>query len=94
MDSSRKALEIMKRASGFLHGDRIAGGGAKHGYAALVLDSLYVQCAKDLEEAAAGDEIYFSLDSNFILQSCQYVPRGCADDCTRDVRIDSLASGP
>ncbi|MGB7444528.1 MAG: hypothetical protein WA919_25970 [Coleofasciculaceae cyanobacterium] len=56
-----------------------------------LIGELYNEC-RDLllTKNKLENHIYFSLDKNGILKTCQYAPVNCADDCSMGVSIDSL----
>ena len=55
------------------------------------IDDLYTSCVGEyLIVNSTENTVYFETLDNGILSLCGYVPKDCADDCFRGVRIDSF----
>lgn len=56
------------------------------GHQARTMEELYTECAKDcLSQDPKLNSIYLDFSDTLILTGCSYVPKGCADDCTRGI---------
>ncbi len=57
----------------------------------LTLDELYHSCADEyLIVDKSKNTLYFKTNQDGLMTLCGFVPRTCADDCFRGVRIDSI----
>lgn len=63
----------------------------KQGAKALTLGQLYDRCETEvLSQSPLRNQIELSFDDEGLLQSCSYLPRTCADDCSRGFTIQNL----
>ncbi|UOR05180.1 hypothetical protein MUN82_19860 [Hymenobacter aerilatus] len=67
-------------------------GSHKKGAAPLTIDDLYNSCASEyLIVDKEKNTLYFDTDKiNGSMNLCGFVPKGCADDCFRGIRINSF----
>jgi hypothetical protein len=62
--------------------------------AAATVDMLYQRCASEVLTVDPGrNAITLWFDERNVLQTCTYVPKNCADDCTFGVWINELEMG-
>lgn len=66
-------------------------GSHNEGYEALTLDQVYDK-AKNvwLKADKKANDIYFEVDTQGLISSCGYVPKGCQDDCFVGITISSI----
>lgn len=63
----------------------------KQGAKALTLGQLYERCESEvLSLSSLRNQIEINFDDEGLLQSCSYLPRNCADDCSKGFTIQSL----
>ena len=55
------------------------------------VEEVYGVCRDEvLSQSTFSNDIYLEFDSQGLLESCVYVPKGCADDCSTGVNISDL----
>jgi hypothetical protein len=66
--------------------------GTHDDYAAkpLTLDQVYAKAPSMLNVSSKDNDKYFEVDSNGLISSCGYVPKGCQDDCFRGIQIKDI----
>jgi hypothetical protein len=62
-----------------------------NGAASLTLDDVYEKASREwLGVDTKENDVYFSTDTNNLIQSCGYSPKGCQDDCFFGVYIKEI----
>lgn len=69
-------------------------GSHTEGHPAVTLDALYDECAAKLATIDLSTTlVYFDIGGDGLLRTCLTVEKGCADDCSRGVSIESVSLG-
>ena len=62
-----------------------------NGAESLTLDDIYEKANKEwLTVDTKKNDVYFSTDTNGLIESCGYVTKGCQDDCFIGVKIKEI----
>ena len=61
------------------------------GAAPRTVDELYGVCrAEVLTQSALANDFYLTFRADGVLETCEYAPKNCADDCSRGVNVTEL----
>ena len=66
-------------------------GSHEAGAAPRTVDDLYRVCRSEvLAQSPLENDFYLEFRDDGVLRTCDYVPKGCVDDCSRGVNITAL----
>lgn len=57
---------------------------------AITLDQVYVKAPSLINVNPDKNEIYFAVDSQGLIHTCGYTPKGCQDDCFNGLNIKDI----
>lgn len=75
--------------------DKSSIGTHNQGQEALTLDEIYNKAKNEwLKVDKKANDIYFETNTDGLIASCGYVPKGCQDDCFNGITISSIKALP